>query len=54
MVIAIILVIIVRYPFDARILHFTTEIGKLILKSIKGANLARKTIGIDQLGLWQW
>ncbi len=42
MIITIILVIIFRYPFDARILHFTTEIGKLMLKSIEGANLAWK------------
>ena len=38
MIIAIILVVIVRHPFDARILHFTTEIGKLMLKSISGEN----------------
>ena len=33
MIIAIILVIIVRPPFDADILHFTTEISKLMLKT---------------------
>ena len=32
-IITIILVIISRYPFNARILYFTTKIGKLRLKS---------------------
>ena len=38
MIIAIVLVVIVCHPFDARIRHFTTEIGKLMLKSIGGEN----------------
>ncbi|MFC1894242.1 hypothetical protein ACFLYR_09585 [Chloroflexota bacterium] len=49
MIIAIILVTIVRYPFDALILHFTIEIGELMLKSIKRANYPWKTEEIDQI-----
>ncbi len=32
MIIDIILIVIVRHPFDVRILHFTTEINHLVFK----------------------
>ena len=48
MIITIILAAIIRHPFDARILHFTTETGKLMLKSISRANNRDKDSPLHQ------